>query len=143
MSMPVIIGWRERADFPEWGIQRTRVKIDTGARTSSIDAIVQEIRESPDGIKLAVLGLRLWRTRPERLKFVEAPLVRRTRVRNTGTCQSERLVIEAVICLGAVTKRIELTVADRGGMLIPIILGRRALAGDFIVDVSRKYILNA
>ena len=35
---PLTIGWKERVDFPDWGIKRLRVKMDTGARTSALDA---------------------------------------------------------------------------------------------------------
>jgi hypothetical protein len=43
--------------------------------------------------------------------------------------------------LGTLIKVIRLTVTNRAQMRFPIILGRTALAGDFIVDVSRKYLL--
>jgi hypothetical protein len=34
-----------------------------------------------------------------------------------------------------------MTVTHRGSMRFPVILGRQALAGECIVDVSRKYLL--
>jgi hypothetical protein len=37
-SKKKIIGWREYIDLPDWGIKNLKVKIDTGARTSSIHA---------------------------------------------------------------------------------------------------------
>jgi hypothetical protein len=40
-----------------------------------------------------------------------------------------------------VRKRILLSLTDRSGMLFRMILGRKALEGDFLVDVSRKYLL--
>jgi hypothetical protein len=45
------------------------------------------------------------------------------------------------VSIGPKVKRIRLTVANRAGMLHRMILGRLALAGDFVVDVSRKYLL--
>ena len=38
-KLPLIIGRNELLDFPEWGVRRVRVKIDTGARTSALDAL--------------------------------------------------------------------------------------------------------
>ena len=32
------IGWKERLDFPDWGLNHVRVKIDTGACTSALGA---------------------------------------------------------------------------------------------------------
>ena len=49
--------------------------------------------------------------------------------------------METQVRLGPLTKVIRLTVTNRAQMRFPIILGRQALAGDFIVDVSRKYLL--
>jgi len=62
-------------------------------------------------------------------------------VRNSGGIPEYRPLIEASIRLGPVTKRVQLTVANRSGMLFRMILGRKALDGDFIVDVSKKYLL--
>ena len=35
----LIIGWREMISIPEWGITKLRAKMDTGARSSAIDAV--------------------------------------------------------------------------------------------------------
>ncbi|HSL85103.1 MAG TPA: RimK/LysX family protein [Thermoanaerobaculia bacterium] len=37
-------------------------------------------------------------------------------------------------------KRIRITLADRSTMLFRMILGRKAVEGDFVVDASRKYL---
>ena len=57
--------------------------------------------------------------------------------------QEQRPLIETVIRLGPVTKRIYMTVTNRSRMLFRMILGRRALEGDFVVDVSKKYLLRS
>jgi hypothetical protein len=46
-----------------------------------------------------------------------------------------------MVQLGPVLKRIRLTVTSRAGLRYRMILGRQALAGNFVVDVSRKYLL--
>jgi hypothetical protein len=40
--------------------------------------------------------------------------------------------------LGPVEKKIQLTLTFRTGMRCRMLLGRQALAGDFLVDVTRK-----
>ena len=53
------------------------------------------------------------------------------------------LFYEPVLSLtwaAAVTKRVRLTVANRAHMRFRMLLGRQALAGDFLVDVSRTYL---
>jgi hypothetical protein len=141
MQAHLVVGWKERVDFVDWDIRRVRVKLDTGALTSAIDAMVHEVRTNPDGSRTAVMEVALFRRKPLKSRFVEAPVVGSARVRNTGGVVAERLVIETTIRLGSTTKRIRLTVANRGLMLSPVILGRKALAGEFLVDASRKYVL--
>jgi hypothetical protein len=67
--------------------------------------------------------------------------VRMTVVRNSGGTLEQRPVIEAVVRLGDVEKKIQLTLTCRSGMRCRMLLGRQALAGDFVVDVARKYVL--
>jgi hypothetical protein len=74
---------------------------------------------------------------------IEAPVLRMVVVRNSGGMQEQRPLIEADVALGPVRKRVQLTVTNRAGMRFRVILGRRALAGDFVVDVSKKYQLRS
>jgi hypothetical protein len=136
------VGWKEYLDFPEWGLRRVRVKIDTGAWTSALGVAGYQLEEEDVGL-VARLRLPLRRGRPGRVIEVRAPVLRTTVVRNTGGQEEERPVVEAAVRLGPVCKRIRLTVADRSDMRYRMILGRQALAGSFIVDVSRKYLLRS
>jgi hypothetical protein len=74
---------------------------------------------------------------------VETPVVCMTVVRNTGGMREHRPVVEALVRLGPVLRRIRLTIACRAGMRYRMILGREALAGAFVVDVSQKYLLES
>jgi hypothetical protein len=62
-------------------------------------------------------------------------------VRNSNGMSEQRPLLETRMQLGPVCKAIRLTVTNRAGMRFRMILGRKALAGDFVVDVSRKYLL--
>ena len=62
-------------------------------------------------------------------------------VRNTGGIREERPVVETAVRLGPIHKRIRITITNRSSMRYRMILGREALNGDFLVDVSRKYLL--
>ena len=94
-----------------------------------------------DGRLTARLRLALNRRRPERTTLVEAPVLRMVHVTNTGGGREQRPLIEATVRLGPVVRRIRVTVARRDGMRFPMILGREALAGGFVVDVAKKYLL--
>ncbi|MFL5339493.1 MAG: ATP-dependent zinc protease [Gemmataceae bacterium] len=134
---PVEVGWTERVDFPDWGLRRVRAKIDTGARTSAIDAPGCVLIESPGGL-MAQFRLAPYRKRPDLVFPIRAPVTRLVTVKNSGGEPQRRAEVETTIRLGPVTKRIRLTLTDRAKMRFPLILGRTTLAGDFVVDVQRK-----
>jgi hypothetical protein len=70
-------------------------------------------------------------------------MLRRVRVTDSGGHPEVRPLIATELLLGPVRKRILLTLTDRTGMLFLMILGRKALERDFLVDASRKYLLRS
>jgi hypothetical protein len=137
----LLIGWKERLDFPAWGLRRVKAKVDTGARTSALGAVGYDLYHA-EGVGLcARLRLALHRKRPGELRVVEAPVLRMVVVRNSNGMSEQRPLIETEVALGPLRKRVRLTVTNRSGMLFRVILGRQALADDFVVDVSKKYLL--
>jgi hypothetical protein len=139
-SGAVLIGRREYLAFPEWGLGRVRAKIDTGAWSSALDVADCTIEEG-DGVQVACLRLVPKSRRPRRGVEVWTPVLGWTVVRHAGGQCEERPVVEALVRLGPVEKRIRLTVTNRSHMRCRMILGRQALAGSFVVDVSRKYVV--
>jgi hypothetical protein len=137
---PVLIGWKEYLDFPEWGLRRVKAKVDTGARTSALDVARYVLERRPEGL-FARMDLSLNRRHPDRSLTIEMPVVCLVVVTSSDGVREERPVIETAVRLGPVEKRIRLTVTDRSGMLFPMLLGREALAGSFVVDVGRKYVM--
>jgi len=85
------------------------------------------------------ISLRPDRRRPEHQVTARVRVLRRMRVTDSGGHPEVRPVIETEMVLGPVHKRILVTLADRSGMLFRMILGRKALEGDFRVDVASKY----
>ena len=138
---PLVIGWKERVDFPDWGIRRVKVKIDTGARTSALDVAGYELRPVAGEGLIVALRLALHRNRPERIKVIETPVLEMVVVSNSSGMCEQRPLIETTLRIGSISKRVRLTVTNRAGMRFPVILGRKALESDFLVDVSRKYLL--
>jgi hypothetical protein len=129
-----LIGRRERVDLPEWGLRRVRAKVDTGARTSALHVAGYELFETPGG------GLRA-RVRLRSARVIEVPVLRTVAVRNSGGVCERRPMVETTAFLGSQPRRLQLTLTRRPGLRCPMLLGRRALAGAFLVDVSRKYLL--
>ena len=135
------VGWKEYLDLPELGIARLKAKVDTGARTSTLHVDSLEVQEVlPDGSEWVELVLGPDRRRPDLRVRAQARVLRRIRVIDSGGHPEVRPVIETELVLGPVRKRILLTLTNRSGMLFRMILGRKALEGDFRVDVSGKYL---
>jgi hypothetical protein len=135
------IGWKEYLEFTEWDLRRIRVKIDTGARTSALDVARYELMETAGGELMATLYLALDRRHPGRFTRIHTPVLRTVVVRNTAGLREERPLVETTVRIGPVRKRIRITITNRSSMRYRMILGREALANDFVVDVSRKYLL--
>jgi hypothetical protein len=134
------IGRREHIDFPEWELHRVRAKVDTGAYSSTLDVASYELTERADGTEVC-LRIVPRRRRTGQVRIVRAPVVGMTTVRSSNGQSQCRPVIEPLVRLGPVSRRIRLTVTDRSQMRCRMLLGRQALAGVFIVDVSGKDLL--
>ena len=138
---PLRIGWKEYLEFTEWDLRRIRVKIDTGARTSALDVVRYELTETAGGGLMATLLLALDHRHPGRFTRIHTPVLRTVIVSNTGGMREERPLVETAVRIGPIHKRIRITITNRSSMRYRMILGREALAHDFLVDVSRKYLL--
>jgi hypothetical protein len=139
-----VLGWKEEAALPDWGIERLRVKLDTGARTSAIHVSETEPvgEHEVEGRLLPVLRMRipLSRTRLDRFAEVVAPVFGYKSVRDTGANAERRPVVRTRLLCGPIDREIDVTVTDRSGMIFRMILGRQALQG-VLVDVARGYTL--
>lgn len=130
MTEPVVIGWREKVELPDWGIT-LRAKADTGARSSAIDCV--DLEELPgDRVRFT---LRLSR-KTENFKTLETKIALRKRVRSSTGKGQERLFVETTLVLKGRSKRIRVSLVCRKRMIHRMLLGREALAGDFLVDCA-------
>lgn len=134
------IGWREWVGLPELGITRLKAKTDTGARTSALGAKRIRVEEQPDGGVVACFDVHPDRRRPEFAVSCRAPLIGQRRVTNSGGIAQDRYVIQTLAVLAEQEWSIEVTLTDRSDMMFPMLLGRTAIAGRFLVDPSSSYL---
>ncbi len=117
---PLIIGWAELVDIPEWNITRMRAKMDTGARSSALH--VENIQELPhDRVRFDV---RLHRRKVDRRVTVEAPIKRRGRVKPSSGEPQARIFVSAKVKIGSVERDIELSLVSREKMIFRMLIGR-------------------
>jgi hypothetical protein len=133
-----VIGLAEYVDLPEWRVLRLRAKVDTGARSSALH--VENLHElSRDRVRFDV---RLHRNRPERRITIEARVVRRARVRSSTGWSEMRTFVATTLRIGTVLVEAEFGLVDRQRMVYRMLIGRTALGTRFLVDPSRRYLLD-
>lgn len=133
---PTVIGWQEYVALPEWGIRSILAKADTGARTSAIDvANIQHVDD--DHVEFDVVPLR---SKPREPVHVRAAISRISKVKSSFGQDHNRYFILTTMRIGPVEKEVELSLVCRKKMRCRMLLGRRTLAPEFLVDPSQSYV---
>lgn len=115
-------------------------RIDTGATTSSLNAVDIEMfeRDGKDWVRFHLSDPEQAATE---LNWVEAPVVRYVRIRqSTNNDAQRRAVVELWVNVGTIKEKAQFTLADRSHMSHPVLLGREFIRDIALVDVSRNYI---
>jgi hypothetical protein len=131
---PLVIGWTEYVDLPDWGVKRLRAKVDTGARSSALH--VENIRELPR--RFISFEIVLHRAKRDRRVRVKTRIARKSRVRSSNGHLAERYFVETTLRLGPIERRVEISLVDREKLIHRMLLGRTALTGSFLIDVDRR-----
>ena len=133
------IGWREWIVLPDLGIPAIKVKIDTGARTSSLHTHFIEPFET-GGKQKVRFGIRPLRKRKDIEFICEADLLDIRRVKDSGGHTEMRHFIRTTVLLANRRWMIDISLTSRKGMLFRMLLGRTALADGFLIDPGQSYI---
>lgn len=110
-----------------------KAKIDTGAKTTSIDAkdILRFERDGKEWVKFKFAN-----------KIIEKPLVKDIFIKRHGTKSQERPVIQLRLKLGDISRNVNVTLANRSKYIYPILIGRNFIKDAFLVDVSQTYTID-
>lgn len=134
-----VLGWREWLALPDLGVPAIKVKVDTGARTSSLHAFALETLVR-DGRELVRFQIHPVQGADEPSITVEVPVLDRRRVRSSAGHEQERPVIVTAAVLAGRRWPIEITLADRDAMGFRMLLGRQALRRRFLVNPGRSFL---
>lgn len=128
-SPRLIIGRREWLALPDLGVMPLHAKTDSGARGSSLHAENIELSSDKTTVRFTTTN------HQGEVIACSAPVVRFGRVRSSSGIAKKRVFIEttAVLC-GGFRWTILVSLARRTEMICPLLLGRRALAGYFLID---------
>jgi hypothetical protein len=134
-----ILGWREWVALPDWGVEATKAKIDTGARTSAIHAFDIEMFDADDAPWVRFV-VHPWQRSGSDSVTVVAPLLDERVITSSSGTQSERPVVLAKMVLAGVAIEAELTLAERDEMGFRMLIGRQAMHERFLVDPALSYL---
>ena len=136
----LIIGAVEICNLPDLSIADLQVRVDTGAKTSSLHV---------DNIRRFRQGGKPW------IKFDIHPDVYNVSsvvecssqlhdirtIKSSNGSSEERYVIRTKIALGEASWPIEITLSDRSDMSYMMLLGREGMGNRVLVDPSENFLL--
>lgn len=132
------MGTEEWCRFDDMGIPAIKARVDSGAKTSSIQA---------NKIKIFSKGLEQWvRFEVNPLQdnrsisiLCQAKLVDTRNVKSSQGISEERPVVKTHVNIGGNIQEIELTLANRDTMEYRMLLGREAINERYLVDPSKSF----
>ena len=134
-----IIGRLESIALPELGIAAMQVRVDTGAKTSSlhVDNIVKYMKQGKPWVKFDI--------HPdihnvETLVSCEALISDIRKIKSSNGNSEQRYVIETPMTLGNETWNIDITLTDRTDMNYLMLFGREAIGKRLLVDPSKVFL---
>jgi len=134
--MKIMIGRSDKGDFPEFELTDIDVKIDSGAYTSSIHCgnIEEYIKNGIRYIQFTLLdpNHELYNNKVFSSKNYTTKVVK-----SSNGATEERYAIQTEIILFEKKYTIDLTLSQRSDMKFPVLLGRKFLNKQFIIDPSR------
>ncbi|MER2490441.1 ATP-dependent zinc protease family protein [Catenovulum sediminis] len=135
----LLIGALEICNLPELGISDLKIRIDTGAQTSSLHV---------DNIKSVKRKGKPWVTfdihpnlyNVDETVKAEAPLKDVRWVKSSNGTRQQRYVIETLFQIGNREWPIQITLTDRSDMTYLMLLGREGMKDHVLVDPHETFI---
>lgn len=131
-----IVGWKEYIVLPDLKVKKVIAKIDTGANVASIDASEIKIIKR-DGVKYVSFKIM---KRNNTVKKASAPLVGYKRIKSSNGDVERRPYIKTTLVMDGISKKIELTLTDRGPMDYTMLIGKKALGRRWLVNPAVSYL---
>ena len=132
----IFLGWREWVALPGLGLPWVRAKVDSGARSCAlhVDAHWRFIEGGAPWV-----GFRVAPGTGVPIESI-APVLEEREVTDSGGHRSRRVFLRTTMRLAGMEREIDINLSDRRGMRFPMLLGRTAMAGEYMVDPSRSFL---
>ncbi len=132
-----VIGRKDMIDLPDLGLSDIEAKIDTGAYGCALHCHKMEViqKDGEDVLSFEVLD-------PHHPEFEGTTFYSKKFnekiVKNSGGQSENRFTIQSQLVIFNESYDVEFSLTDRKNMKYPVLIGRKFLAGKFIVDVKQK-----
>lgn len=142
MTKKITVGCLETCNLPELGIEDLQVRIDTGAKTSSLH--VDNLKKiKKNGKPWVKFDLHPDIYHVEQVIKCEAALTDLRSIKSSNGDSEKRYVISSLFQLGSNSWPIEITLTDRSDMSYLMLLGREGMGDRILVDPSTTFLLAA
>jgi hypothetical protein len=137
VSADTVAGWIEKVTITDSHLS-VHAKLDTGADSSSLntkDPVIYKI-DGDQHIKFQLTN------RDNNTIHLDKKIVRWTTIKNKFGVTRERPVILLAICLGNISRVVEVNLVDRSNYKYQMLIGRNFLGGNpnLLVDSSKEYL---
>ncbi|MAZ86813.1 MAG: ATP-dependent zinc protease [Cellvibrionaceae bacterium] len=140
MKNKLIIGAIEVCHLPELSITDLHIRVDTGAKTSSLHVDnIQKLKKN--GRAWIAFDIHPDIHNVEKVVSCDAPLFDVRRIKSSNGKSEERYVIKSQLDMGGHQWPIEITLTDRSDMSYLMLLGREGLGDRVLVDPSQNFLL--
>jgi hypothetical protein len=124
-----IVGWVESVILPRIGDNQVLAKLDTGAETCSLHATGIELKGR--FVSFTANGKR------HRVRLKDT-----RQVKSSNGEETWRPVVDLVVDFDGRKKTVEFTLANRGNMKFPVLLGRNYLQDGYLVDAGFTHLVS-
>lgn len=132
-----LLGKVDKIDFPDWELKKIPVKIDTGAFRSSIDCSFIKVSTKN---KVKVLQYILLNEDAKKFnnKIFETTAFKTSKVKSSNGQIEKRYVVNGIVKIFDQLYITEFTLSSRNDMKFPVLIGRKLLNNNFIIDTSKS-----
>ncbi len=139
-----LVSQKDRVGWVEW-VQfathlRLKAKLDSGAKTSSLDA--REVEVFSKGGERWVRFQLVYKSKKNQVlrKAYERPLVRKVKIKRHGNASQKRPVVAMDFCFNGRMHRTQFSLVTRNQFIYPVLLGRDFLADWVLIDPGETFI---
>ena len=138
----LILGSLEVCDLPEIGINDLQIRVDTGAKTSSLHMDNLE-RITKNGKPWIRFDIHPYVYDIDKVTSCESALHDVRSIKSSNGVAEERYVIKTLMRLGDQSWPIEITLTNRADMTYLMLLGRQGMGKRVLVDPSKRFLLGS